>query len=44
MNEPFLVEEVGIKNFIEDKWAEFQRQKQIEVEERKLKKQKVSSR
>jgi len=40
MNEPFLVEEVGIKNFIEDKWAEFQRQKQIEVEERKLKKQK----
>jgi len=40
MNEPFLIEGVGIENFIQDKWIEFDRQKQLEIEERKLKKQK----
>jgi len=40
MSEPFLIEGVGIESFIEDKWIEFDRQKQIEIEERKLKKQK----
>lgn len=42
MSEPFLIEGVGIESFIEDKWIEFDRQKQIEIEERKLKKQKVN--
>ena len=41
MSEPFLIEGVGVESFIEDKWTEFNRQKQIEIEERKLKKQKV---